>query len=116
MQQWYIEMSRRLLNASSQLKIISELIWFSLYLYNTDVVLEEECQGDIPQKIVPRLVERNFSERIPPTGRKSRRAKRCVVCYKKNTRMETVFGALIMWPACMSRAVSRHTYHTKLIF
>jgi hypothetical protein len=50
--------------------IISELIWFSLYLHNTEVVLKEGSQCDIPQKIqVPRLVGRDFPERIPPTGR-----------------------------------------------
>ena len=41
-------------------------------------------------KNVPRLVERHFPERIPPTEKKARPSKRCVVCYKNNRRKETV--------------------------
>jgi hypothetical protein len=40
---------------------------------------------------VPRLLERHFPERIPPTERKSIPTKRCVVCYN-NKRKETVFS------------------------
>jgi hypothetical protein len=40
---------------------------------------------------VPRLLERHFPERIPPTERKSRPTRRCAVCYKSNKGKETVF-------------------------
>jgi hypothetical protein len=42
-------------------------------------------------KNVSRLLERHFPERIPPTDKKARPTKRCVVCYKHNKRKETVF-------------------------
>ena len=42
-------------------------------------------------KNVPRLLERHFPDRIPPTEKKARPTKRCVVCYKNNRRKETVF-------------------------
>ena len=45
-------------------------------------------------KNVPRLVERHFPERIPPTEKKARPTRRCVVCYKNNRRKEMVF----LWP------------------
>ena len=35
---------------------------------------------------VPRLLERHFPERIPPTEKKARPTKRCVVCYKNKRR------------------------------
>ena len=38
----------------------------------------------------PPLLERHFSERIPPTEKKARPSKWCVVCYKNNRRNETV--------------------------
>jgi hypothetical protein len=53
-----------------------------------EVVLKEKFWADIPWTAVPRLVERDFPDRIPPTERNSRPTKRCVGCYKKR---ETVF-------------------------
>jgi hypothetical protein len=44
-----------------------------------EVMLKEKCQGDNPWTT---LLERHFPERIPPTERKSRPTKGCVVCYK----------------------------------
>jgi len=38
----------------------------------------------IPDKNVPRLVERDFPERLPRTEKKAKPTKRCVVCYKNN--------------------------------
>jgi hypothetical protein len=42
-------------------------------------------------KTVPRLIERHFLERIPPTEKKAKPTKRHVVCYKEGKRRETVF-------------------------
>jgi hypothetical protein len=64
---------------------------------------------------VPRLLERHFPERIPPTERKSRPTKRRVVCYKKKTRgRRQCFGVLIVRPVCVEDCFK--TYHTKLSF
>jgi hypothetical protein len=40
---------------------------------------------------VPHLIERHFPERIPPTEKKAKPTKRCVVCCKQGKRRETVF-------------------------
>jgi hypothetical protein len=64
---------------------------------------------------MPRLLERHFPERIPPTERKSRPTKRCVVCYKKKRRRETVFWC----PDCVVGLCVEgcfKTYHTKLSY
>jgi hypothetical protein len=56
--------------------------------------------------IVPTLLEKHSSERIPPTERKSRPTKRYVVSYK-NTRKKTVFSCpdfQIVRPVCVFRA------------
>ena len=45
-------------------------------------------------KNVPRLIERHFSERVPPTEKKAKPTKRCVVFYKINRRKETVFQGI----------------------
>jgi hypothetical protein len=64
---------------------------------------------------VPRLVERYFTERIPPTEKKTRPTKRCVMCYKNNTRKETVFWC----PECeadLRVEESFKAFHSKLTF
>jgi len=64
---------------------------------------------------VPRLVERHFPERIPPTEKKARPSKRCVVCYKNNRRRETVFWC----PECEAALCVEgcfKAFHTKLNF
>jgi hypothetical protein len=42
-------------------------------------------------KIVPHLIERHFTEIIPPSERKAKPAKRCVMCYIQGKIRETVF-------------------------
>jgi hypothetical protein len=42
-------------------------------------------------KKLPRLVERHFPEKIPPTEKKARPTERCVVCNKSNRRKKTLF-------------------------
>jgi hypothetical protein len=58
---------------------------------------------------VSRLLERHFPDRIPPTERKSRPTKRCVVCYKKTRGRRQCFGVLIVRPVCALRAASSPT-------
>ena len=61
-----------------------------------------------------RLHGRHFLEKIPPTARKQNPTKRCIVCYKGNTRKETTdqcstcADKLSLCPAPCFR-----TYHTK---
>jgi len=77
MTKWYIKLFRRLLNTT---------------VLNCIVICRvRKFQGHhSTDKNVPRLLEKHFTERIPPTGKKARPA-RCVVCYKNNRRKETVF-------------------------
>ena len=66
-------------------------------------------------KNVPRLVERQFPERIPPTEKRARPTEKCVVCYKSNKRKETVFWC----PECEAALCveeSFKAFHTKLNF
>ena len=70
----------------------------------------------IPQtKNVPRLLERHFPERIPPTEKKSRPARWSVVCYKNNRRKETVFWCP-EYEAALCVEESFKAFHTKLNF
>jgi len=52
---------------------------------------------------VPRLIERHFPERIPPTEKKARPTEGCVVCYKSNRRKENVKLPYVL------KNVSRHS-------
>ena len=66
-------------------------------------------------KNVPRLLKRHCSARIPPTEKKARPTKRCVVCCKHNKRKETVFWC----PDCQAGPCVEGcftTFHTKLNF
>jgi hypothetical protein len=62
---------------------------------------------------VPRLVEKLFPERIPPTERKSRPTKRCEVWYKNNKRKETVFWCPDFEAGLCVEGCFK-TFHTKL--
>jgi len=69
----------------------------------------------IPDKKVPRLLERHLPERIPLTEKKARPTKRCVVCYKNNRTKETAF----LCPECEAALCveeSFKVFHTKLNF
>jgi len=103
--EWYIKLFRRLLNIavlnfmvichanSGQTKIDHfkfrvELVQALLIEHASENV--RKFQGHYStDKNVPQLVERHFPERIPPTEKKARPTKRCVVCYKNNRRKET---------------------------
>jgi len=60
------------------------------------------------KKNVLQFLERHFPERIPPTKKKTRPTRRCVVCYKNNRRKETVFGAPNVKQLYVLKNVSRH--------
>jgi hypothetical protein len=64
---------------------------------------------------VLQLVERHFPERIPPTEKKARPTKRCVVCYKNNRRKKTVFWCP-EWEAALCVEEWFNAVHTKLNF
>jgi len=123
MTKWYIKLFRRLLNTtvlncmviyranSGQTKIDHfkfrvELVQALLIEHGSESV--RKFQGHhSTEKIVPQLLERHFPEGIPPTEKKVRPTKRCVVCYKNNRRKETVFWC----PECEAavlKNVSRH--------
>jgi hypothetical protein len=59
-------------------------------------------------KNVPRLVERHFPEGIPPTEKKARPTRKCVVCYKNNRWLQC-FGAPNVKLPYVLRNVSRHS-------
>ena len=131
MTKWYIKLFRRLLNItvlncmvicranSGQTKIDHfkfrvELVQALLIEHQRESV--RKFQGHhSTDKNVPRLVERHFPERIPPTEKKARPTKRCVVCYKNNRRKETVFWC----PECEAALCVEEcfkAFHTKLNF
>jgi len=102
MSKWYIKLFRRLLNItvlncmvvcranSGQTKIDHskfrvELVQALLIEHGSESV--RKFQGHhSTDKNVPRLLDRHFPERIPPTEKKASPTKRCVVCYKNNRR------------------------------
>jgi hypothetical protein len=64
-------------------------------------------------KNVPRPVERHFPERIPPTEKKARPTRRCVVCYQTNRTKERLFWC----PDCEAALCVEETFkafHAKL--
>jgi hypothetical protein len=107
MTKWYMKMFRRLLSVtilncliiccanSGQSKI--DHFKFRVNLVQALLIehgreIERKVEGrHSTDKNVPQLRERHFLERIPPTDKKTRPTKRCVVCYKHNKRKETVF-------------------------
>jgi len=107
MTKWYIKLFRRLLNItilncmvicranSGQAKIDHfkfrvELVQALLIEHQSESVTKFQGHHST-EKNVPRLDERHFPDRIPPTEKKGRPTKRCVVYYKNNRRKETVF-------------------------
>ena len=131
MTKWYIKLFRRLLNItvlncmviycanSGQTKIDHfkfrvELVQALLIEHQSESV--RKLQGHhTTDKNVPHLHERHFPERIPPTEKKARPTKRCVVCYKNNRRKETVFWC----PECEAALCVEEcfkVFHTKLHF
>lgn len=131
MTKWYIKLFRRLLNTtilncmvicranSGQTKIDHlrfrvELVQALLTEHGSETV--RKFQGHhSSDKNVLRLVERHFPERIPPTEKKARPTRRCVVCYKNNRRKETVFWC----PECEAALCVEEcfkVFHTKLHF
>ena len=130
MTKWYIKLFRRLLSItilncmvicctnSEQAKIDNfkfrvELVQALLIEHKSESV--RKFQGHhSTNKNVPRLDERHFPERIPPTEKKARPT-RCVVCNKNNRRKETVFW----WPECEAALCVEEcfkAFHTKLNF
>jgi hypothetical protein len=72
--------------------------------------VERKVPGrDYTDKTVPHIIERDFSERIPPPKRKAKPTKRCVVCYKQGKRSETVFWCPDCELVSMLRVASRLT-------
>ena len=131
MTKWYIKLFRRLLNVtvlncmvichanSGQTKIDHykfrvELVQALLIEHGSESVRKFQGRHST-DKNVPRLVERHFPERIPPTEKKARPTRRCVVCYKNNRRKETVFWC----PECEAALCVEEcfkAFHTKLNF
>jgi len=124
MTKWYIKVFRRLLNTtvlncmvicranSRQIKIDHfkfrvELVQALLIENGSDSV--RKFQGHhSTDKNVPRLLERHFPERIPPTEKKARPTKRCVVCYKTIEGRRQCFGAPNVKQPYVLKKVSRH--------
>lgn len=127
MHKWYMKLFRRLLN-------VSILNSFIIYKHNKKqkvdqlkfrVQLVEQIfakYANTIQRKVPgrhsqdnnlaRLTERHFIERIPPTQQKAKPQKRCVVCYKRGRRKETIYWC----PDCKAGLCLDScfkTYHTK---
>lgn len=126
---WYVKVFKRLLNISV---LNSYIIWkkanhkcdhltFRLALVKE---LLETFQMEAPKPThgrpstepqPARLAGRHFIEKIPPTGKKSRPQRRCVVCSSHGKRRDTVYWC----PECEAGLCLEEcfkTYHTKTNF
>jgi len=131
MTKWYIKLFWRLLNITvlncmviccansgqnktDHFKFRVELVQALLIEHGSESI--RKFQGHhSTDKNVMQLLERHFPERIPPTEKKARPTKRCVVCHKNNRRKETVFRC----PKCEAALCveeSFKAFHTKLNF
>lgn len=103
---WYLKLFRRLLNtsvhnsyiiynASNSVKALDHLS-FRLQLIR-ELLDTHGKQTDVPRSgrpsktpIPDRLTARHFIERIPPTEKKAKPTRRCVVCCKKTGKRKGV--------------------------
>jgi hypothetical protein len=75
-----------------------------------EVKLSGIFKTSIPQtKIMLRLVEGHFPERIPPTENKAKPTRRCVVCYKIIEGRVQCFDAPNLKLPYVLKKVSRHS-------
>jgi hypothetical protein len=94
---WYVKLLRWLLNVAIHNNPNMDTLQFRLSLVQG--LVERHGSGihrpvhGRPAVLPPpkRLTERHFLERIPPTGKKARPHRRCVVCTKKGQRRETQY-------------------------
>jgi hypothetical protein len=126
---WYMKLFRRLLNATilnaliiyrsntgkqiDQLSFRTELVE-GLFVKHASAVERKVQTGHRSDNLVPRLTERHFISRIPPTEKKASPQRRCVVCYKHGRRKDTVYWC----DACNVGLCLDcfRDYHTKLNF
>jgi len=124
MTKWYIKLFRRLLNITvlncmvmccansgqnkiDHFKFRVELVQALLIEHGSESVRKYQGHHST-DKNVPRLLERHFPERIPPTETKARPTSRCVVCYKKIEGRRQRFGAPNGKQPYVLKKVSRH--------
>jgi hypothetical protein len=105
MNKWYMKLFRRLLNTSvlnamiiyrtnmgkriDQLSFRIHLVEGLFVKYAN--VLECRVPGrQSSDNTVPRLTERHFISKLPPSEKKARPQRRCVVCQKRRKRKDTV--------------------------
>jgi len=131
MTKWYIKLFRRLLNITVLNRMVicpidsghTKIDHFKFRVELVQALLTEHESESVRKfqghhstdKNVPRLLERHFPERIPPTLKKARPTKRGVVWYKNNKRKETVFWC----PECEAALCVEEcfkAFHTKLNF
>ena len=102
---WYMKLFRRLLNSAvlNALIIYRENVNKNVDHFTFRVQLVEKLfqkyakmVARVPGRhstdsLVPRLTERHFIRRIPPSGKKQHPQRRCVVCAKHSRRRDTVY-------------------------
>jgi uncharacterized Zn-finger protein len=71
--------------------------------------------SQLPNPPPKRLTERHFPERIPPTGRKAKPYRRCVVCVRKGQRKESQYWCSDCEAALCLEGCFK-VYHTLLNF
>jgi hypothetical protein len=128
MNKWYMKIYRRLLRAT----VLNAL---TIYRHNVgrkvdhrtfriDLIDAQFVKYAVERKIpghrrddntVRRQTERHFPKRIPPTEKKSKPTRRCVVCSKHGKRRETVYHCRDCDVAlCVNECFK--DYHTKKSF
>jgi hypothetical protein len=127
MHKWYMKLFRRLLNAT----VLNALI---IYRHNTGHKIDQlafrvnlvealfERFADRERKVtgrraqentIPRLLERHFINKVPPTGKKALPQRRCVVCSSHGRKKDTRYCCLKCDVGlCLEDCFE--AYHTKL--
>ncbi|PNF31583.1 hypothetical protein B7P43_G00790 [Cryptotermes secundus] len=128
---WYLKLFRRLLNVAIHNSMViyrshtnkQNLDTLQFRLSLVQGLVEKHSSGvrrpvhGRPSVLPPpkRLTERHFLERIPPTGKKARPHRRCVVCGKKGQRKDTQYWCGECEAAlCLEECFK--AYHTLLHF
>jgi hypothetical protein len=104
MNKWYMKLFRRLLNAMvlnslviyrqnigqniDHIKFRMELVEGLLVKYSVQHRMSGNHDGD---KTIKRLMEHHFPRRVPPTEKKCKPTRQCVVCSRHNKRRETAY-------------------------
>jgi hypothetical protein len=128
MHKWYLKLFRRLLNATvlnaviiyrhNMGKKLSQLAFRISFLesrFEQFANTERGLPGRQAAEDIPRLKERHFIRKVPPSRKKAGPQRRCVVCTRHGRKKDTRFCCLQCDVGlCLEECFE--AYHTKLNF